>query len=99
MPTSSLGGLDSKSISYSDLTSSLHTLTLTISQLEDAVKKGIVTKAPLEYIIKSLIQAGSFNPDSIEMALLDDFYARVYGEHLPTSVRYVQSPIRKEQEH
>ena len=98
MPTS-LGGWNAKSISYSDLTNNLHTLTSTISQLENAAKKRIVTKAPLEYIIKSLIQAGSFNPDSTEMALLDDFYFRIYGEHLPTSVRYVQSPIRKEQEH
>ena len=91
---SSLSGLSSRTPGYSDLTQDTHSLALTISQLEAAVKTGIVTRQPLEYIITSLIQAGGFKPDSDETGLIDAFYCRIYGEHLPTYVTYVGQPKR-----
>ena len=91
---SSLSGWKSSTRSYSDYTQDTHTLALTISQLEKSVQAGIVTKQPLEYIIINLIQAGRFTPDSDEMALLDNLYHRIYGEHLPAYVRYVSGPKR-----
>ncbi|MAG91980.1 hypothetical protein CMO83_04860 [Candidatus Woesearchaeota archaeon] len=85
---SSLGGLGSETISYSDLSVDLVTLRSTVSQLEKAVEVGIVTKANLLYIIRSLIQAGRFSPDSREMAVIENFYLDTYRQHLPEDIKY-----------
>ncbi len=86
--TSTLSRFTTSGVSYSDLTESFAVLTTALVQLENAVKTRVVTKGPLEYILKSMVQSGKFQPGSTEIDLIEEFYNSSYGSKLPTDIKY-----------